>query len=312
MRDTSFKTSPPSPLLRGEGSCAPFPRREGGQEVRSHLLLNRSLFARVLVCVLLLCMVLPLPAQVEAFRVRIVLLPAGTIGISVDGGAHFTTIGRVTTLPQRLGDSRLPARTAVIQDKGLWVIQHNETQSVGLAADGVQSSTALRTDIPVGSVLFRDFGTKISARLMLQEGQVAYSMPPSYRYKLGDVWVLQVLAEDDASALPIREAVTTALPKESLEAVQRSIQRGEKANLPVVNGTLNLEVTARYAETVKFVFFTVDGYLVGTSNVLPTIFRWDSTQVADGEYVLEVRAMDKDEREVALVRKRILVRNGAH
>ncbi|GIV16047.1 MAG: hypothetical protein KatS3mg022_1482 [Armatimonadota bacterium] len=242
---------------------------------------------------------------------RIVLLPAGTVSLSTDSGAHFTVIGRVVTLPQRLLPSQMPTASATIENKGLWLLQHNEKEGVGLAAAGVRSPHALVTDVPSDSVLFRDFGTKSSARLMLQEGQVAYSIPPGYRYKPGDVWVLQVLAEDDASALPIREAVTAALPKESREAVQRSIQRGEKANLPVVNGTLNLEVTARYAETVKFVFFTVDGYLVGTSNVLPTIFRWDSTQVADGEYVLEARAVDKDGHEVALVRRRILVRNGA-
>jgi hypothetical protein len=197
------------------------------------------------------------------------------------------------------------------QEGGQWLIQHHETQSVGLAAANVSSPTALRTDIPAESVLFRDLGQGVSARLLYQEGRMAYSLPPGYRYRVGDVWVLQVMAEDDARAQVIRERVTSALPREAQDAIRRSVQRAQKEKLPVVNGTLNLEVTARYAETVQFVFFAVDGYPVGTANVLPTVFRWDSTQVADGEYVVEARATDKHGREVALVRRRILVRNGA-
>lgn len=329
MRSLLCKTSPPTPLLqregrayptsplvplpRGEGNCSPFPCREGGQGVRFRGECNHSLLwfaVQTLVCLLFLLFALPSLAQVEAFRARIVLLPGGTVSLSVDGGARFTVIGRVVTLPQRLVSSQQPAATATPKSNGLWLLQHNEKEGVYLAAEGVRLPNALGTDIPLGSVLFRDRGAKVSARLMLQEGKVAYSMPPGYRYRLGDVWALQILAEDEAEAQAIREEVAAALPEESRQAAQRSIQRGEKAKLPVVNGTLNLEVTARYTETVKFVFFTVDGYLAGTSNVLPTIFRWDSTQFPDGEYLVEVRATDKDEREVALVRKRILVRNG--
>lgn len=290
MRSPLRKTSPLTPLLRGEGQ-------------------NFSMLA--VICLLLLAFALPAVAQVEAFRARIVLLPGGTVSLSTDGGARFTVIGRIVALPQRLSASKLPARSAAILGKGLWLIQHNETQSVGLAATGVQSPTALRSDIPAESVFFRDFGEGVSVRLLYQEGRLAYSLPPGYRYRAGDVWVLQVLAGDDAQAQAIRDAVTAALPDEAQDAIRRSVLRAQKDKLPVVSGTLNLEVTARYAETVRFVFFTVDGYPVGTSNVLPTIFRWDSTQVADGEYVLEARATDKDGREVALVRKKILVRNRA-
>jgi hypothetical protein len=219
--------------------------------------------------------------------------------------------GVLLLLPQRLSNSKLPPRTAAVQGKGLWLLQHNEAQSVGLAAANVQSPTALlQPTVPADSLLFRDFGREVSVRLLQQEGRIAYSLPPGYRYRVGDVWVLQVLVQDEARAQAIRETVAAALPGESREAIRRSIQRAEKANLPVVNGILNLEVTARHSETVQFVFFSVDGYPVGTSNVLPTIFRWDSTQVADGEYVLEARAVDKDGREVALVRKRVLVKNG--
>jgi len=294
-------------LLRQTFSPAPLAPREGRY---LRFTVQLSVIAFLFAVQALACLSQPALAQVEAFRARIVLLPGGTVSISVDGGTHFTTIGRIIALPQRLSNSKLPPRTAAFQGKGLWLLQHNETQSVGLAAANIQSPTALRTDIPAESLLFRDYGQGVSARLLQQEGLIAYSLPPGHRYRVGDVWVLQVLVQDEAHAQTIREAVAAALPNESREAIKRSIQRGEKANLPVVNGILNLEVTARHSETVQFVFFTVDGYPLGTSNVLPTIFRWDSTQVADGEYVLEARAVDKDGREVALVRKRILVKNG--
>jgi hypothetical protein len=260
-----------------------------------------------------LCLLLLPPfcwAQVEVFRARIVLLPLGTISISVDGGARYTTIGRVISLPKRLMASQGTRASATRKSKGLWLLQHSEKDGVELAAAGVVSPTALATDIPADGGLFRDFGANVSGRLMLQEGHVAYSMPPGYRYKPGDVWVLQVLVADETQARSIREMVAAALPEESRAAIQRSLQRGNQANLPVVKGTLNLEVSARYAERVKFVFFSADGYLTGTSNVLPTIFRWDSTQVADGEYVVEARAVDAEGRELALVRKRVLVKNG--
>lgn len=264
-----------------------------------------------LVAAFLLTFALPAQAQEEAFRVRLVLLPGGTVSVSVDGGARFTTIGRIVALPQRQNSSRLPARTAVLSGNGMWQLQYDEQRSIALAASGVSVPHALRTDIPAQSVLFRPLGREVQVRLLYQEGRIAFSLPPGYRYRVGDVWVLQVLAPDAEQAGEIRRAVTAALPEEAQDAIRRSVQRGEQEKLPVVEGVLNLEVTARYAERVQFVFLTVDGYPVGTANVLPTVFRWDSTQVADGEYVLEARAVDREGRELALVRKRVLVRNSA-
>ncbi|MCS6949143.1 MAG: hypothetical protein NZ520_01645 [bacterium] len=291
MRFATRKTSSVPPSRRGEGE-------------RLYWLAGQT-------AVLLLLCALPVLAQVESFRARIVLLPGGTVSISVDNGAHFTTIGRVLSLPQKINSSQLPARTATIQRKGLWLMQYNEQHSIALAAAGVASVSALHTDIPPESVLFRPLEEGASAQLLYQEGRIAFSLPPGYRYRVGDVWVLRVVAADEGQAQRVREVVAAALPGEGQSAVQRSLLRAEREKLPVVRGMLNLEVTARYAERVQFVFLTVDGYPVGTSNVLPTIFRWDSTQVADGEYVLEARAVDTEGRELALVRRRVLVRNGA-
>jgi hypothetical protein len=250
-------------------------------------------------------------AQVEAFRIRLVLLPLGTVSVSVDDGNRFTTIGRVLALPNRTLPSQAPRATATRKGKNLWLLQFHEKEAVELAAAGVVMPAALSTDIPADSVLFGDYGTNFSVRLLLQEGRVAYSLPPGYRYKPGDVWVLQILTDDESQAQSLRQMVVTVLAKESRLATQRSLLRAQKANLPVVNGTLNLKVTARYAERVKYVFFSVDGYPAGTSNMLPTIFRWDSRQVVDGEYVVEARAVDDSGREIAVVRKRLLVKNGS-
>ncbi len=268
---------------------------------------------RTLVAVWLWILVLAsaVQAEVEAFRVRIVLLPGGTVSVSTDAGERFTVVGRVVALPQRLTGGNLPRATATFKGAGLWLIQHSEEQAVGLTSANISSPTALRTDMPVDSLLFRGFDAPVSVKLLLQEGRLAYSLPPGYRYRLGDVWVMQVLAENEAQVGAIRKAVADAVPAESREAIGRSVRRAESAKLPVVTGTLNMEVTARYAENVRYVFFSVDGSLVGTSNVLPTIFRWDSAQVPDGEYIVEARAVDADGRELALVRKRLLVRNGA-
>ncbi len=269
---------------------------------------SRWWLAFVLLCVLALSQ--NGRAEVEAFRVRIVLLPGGTVSISTDDGQRFTIIGRIVALPQRLATGSQPRGTAMQKGAGQWLIQPGESQSVGLCAVEQNIPTALRTDIPGDSILFRPLTVPISVRLLIQEGRVAYSLPPGYRYRLGDVWVLQILAQTEAEATALRQSVNDSLPSEERSAVERSVQRAEKANLPVVNGTLSLEVTAKYTQSVRFVFFTVDGYPLGTSNVLPTIFRWDSTQVPDGEYVVEARAVDADGRELALVRKRLLVRNG--
>ncbi len=285
-----------------EAVSVPPPRRGEGE---------RPFRLPALIVTLLVALVPMATAQEEAFRVRLVLLPGGTVSVSVDGGARFTTIGRIVALPQRQNSSRLPARTAVLSGNGMWQLQYDEERSVALAASGVSAPHALRTDIPIQSVLFRPLRGGAQVRLLYQEGRLAFSLPPGYRYRVGDVWVLQVLAPDAEQAGEIRRAVTAVLPEEAQDAIRRSVQRAEREKLPVVEGVLNLEVTARYAERVQFVFLTVDGYPVGTANVLPTVFRWDSTQVADGEYVLEARAVDREGRELALVRKRVLVRNSA-
>lgn len=262
---------------------------------------------------LVACFLLSIPSaysQVEAFRARIVLMPGGTVSISIDNGAHLIPIGRVLAMPQRpVTTERTTSGKASLYRPNMWWLQYHESQGIGLAAAGVRSTGALLTDIPGDSVLFRPQHPLLSARLLLQEGRVAYTLPPNYRYRLGDVWVVQAIAPDEATAQAIREAIQRTLPSEAEAAAQRSILRGEDEKLPVVRGVLSLEVTARHAENVQYVFFAIDGNALGTSNILPTVFRWDSTQVNDGEYVVEARAVDKEGRELALVRRKILVRN---
>lgn len=253
----------------------------------------------------------PAFSQVEAFRVRVVLLVGGTVGVSLDEGRRFTPIGRVVALPQRpVTTATTTAGKAALYRPKMWWLQYHQNQGVALAASGVQTAGALLTDVPAESLLFRSEHSALSARLLLQEGHVAYSLPPYYRYQPGHVWVLQLMAPDEATARSVREAIQAHLATEAQQAARRSLERAQRERLSVVKGTLNLEVTARYTERVQFVFFAVDGYLIGTSNTLPTIFRWDSTQVSDGEYVLEARAVDKEGRELALVRRRVLVQNG--
>lgn len=247
--------------------------------------------------------------QEEVLRIRLALLQGGTISVSTDGGERYTVIGRITALPSRLTTGRYPSATAVLQSEPVWLIQPNEREAVRLTPLGTKDASALESDLPKDSLLFSLPLRGCTVRLLLQEGRVAYSLPPGYRYKVGDVWVLQVMASDEAQRASIAQYVAERLDTSARDAVQRSVARARRDKLPVANGTLNLEVTARYAERVKFVFFAVDGTLLGTSNVLPTIFRWNSMQVPDGEYVIEVRAVDSDNRELALVRKRVLVQN---
>lgn len=249
-------------------------------------------------------------AQEEVARVRLVLLPGGTVSVSTDRGERYNIIGRITTLPKRLTTGSLPAGTAARQSTS-WMLQHNERQAVLLlAADGSKVAHALQTDIPQDSLLFTLPNEGLSYRLMLQEGQMAYTMPPGYRYKLGAVWVIQISAPTAERRAELISFITQRLADETRSAAERSVARAQREKLPAVNGNLSLEVKAKYAERVKFVFFAVDGTLVGTSNVLPTVFRWNSTQVPDGEYVIEARAVDADNRELALVRRRVLVLNG--
>ncbi|MGQ9486948.1 MAG: Ig-like domain-containing protein [Armatimonadota bacterium] len=265
---------------------------------------------RLVVLLLFLFALARSPAEQEAVRFRLALLPGGTVSVSTDGGERYTVIGRITALPSRLTTGYHPPATAVLQSDTAWFIQHNEREAVQLVPSGTKDVAALVTDAPKDSLLFSPLLRDCTARLMLQEGRVAYSLPPGYRYKVGDVWVIQITAKDETQQAEIVQFVNERLGTEAQQAVQRSVARARREKLPVVNGTLNLEVTAKYAEQVKFVFFAVDGMLLGTSNVLPTVFRWDSTQVPDGEYVIEARAVDSDQRDLALVRKRVLVRNG--
>lgn len=245
----------------------------------------------------------------EALRIRIVLLPGGTVSISTDGGERYTVIGRIIALPSRLATGKLPPASASLQPDGTWLLQHNGRDAVRLVPADRKDPSALVTDLPKGSLLFSLPLQGCTVRLTIQEGRVAYSLPPGYRYRVGDVWVLQIATDDETRRAEIAQFIAQRLDAEAQQAVQRSVARAQREKLPVVDGILNLEVTAKYAERVRFVFFAVDGTLIGTSNVLPTVFRWNSTQVPDGEYVIEARAVDAEERELALVRKRVLVQN---
>lgn len=265
--------------------------------------------SRLIATLLVLLAMVDSQAGVDTLRVRLVLLPGGTISVSTDCGGRYTVIGRITTLPSRLTTGNHPPATAVLHSDTAWLIQHNEREAVKLVPSGTKDVSALVTDMPKDSLLFSPLLRNCTARLMLQEGHVAYSLPPGYRYMAGDVWVIEVQTKNETQRAQIVQYIVEHLDSEAQHATQRSVARAQREKLPTVNGTLNLEVTARYAEGVRFVFFAVDGTVHGTSNVLPTMFRWDSTQVPDGEYVIEARAVDSDNREMALVRKRVLVRN---
>lgn len=80
-------------------------------------------------------------------------------------------------------------------------------------------------------------------------------------------------------------------------------------NTRVVGGTVTINPTLTDPSRVSFIRLTVDGKVRALKNFAPFMINWDTTRLADGEYFIEVEALDESGAVLASTPQRVYVLN---
>jgi hypothetical protein len=102
---------------------------------------------------------------------------------------------------------------------------------------------------------------------------------------------------------------TMAAARAAVAHTARRLAAARAGALPLVNGVITVNATPTDARKVAFVRLSVDGSPRGMTNVAPFSLTWDTTRVADGEYLVEAEAMDATGSVLAATRRRVFVLN---
>ena len=87
------------------------------------------------------------------------------------------------------------------------------------------------------------------------------------------------------------------------------LAQAKRNNTPIVRGTLSIAANPTNLSTVSFVRLLVEGVPHGLTNVAPFTLSWDTTRVADGEYIVQADALDERGNVVAVTKKKVFVLN---
>ncbi len=98
------------------------------------------------------------------------------------------------------------------------------------------------------------------------------------------------------------DTVALAYQAERLKAAQAG-------RVPLVNGLLTVNANPTNSSSVAFVRMYVEGVVKGFTNVAPFAVAWDTTRVPDGEYLIEVEALNSTWGVLATTHRRVYVLN---
>jgi hypothetical protein len=96
-------------------------------------------------------------------------------------------------------------------------------------------------------------------------------------------------------------AAVDAYQKQSLAAASSGKEE-------IIRGQKSISIGVTDART-KFIVFYVDGAFKAMSNTVPYTFNWNTSEIPDGEYVLEARAEDENTNLVTATRTKVWIDN---
>ena len=105
------------------------------------------------------------------------------------------------------------------------------------------------------------------------------------------------------------ERIVSAANAAAVKYRQRRLSAARAGQTALVNGVLSINANPTNAVGVAYVRIMVEGTPRGISNVAPYQIPWDTTRVADGEYLLQADAFNADGAIIATTRRRVYVLN---
>lgn len=242
----------------------------------------------------------------EAFRLRIVNTYLGPVQVSVDAGQSWSLVARV---------ARPAGRTAHEVGVSLVTVQRTSPygMAVGLGLERVvkvlpdtpanrRDPSAILLNVPAKGVFFRELLPPVGAPVERVERGRVQPWQPGYDPQDGDT--LQIVApRTDAAPERVADSVRDAADRYLEMAVARL-----KGRRPTT-GMLTVAARLAEGENAKAVTFLVDGEVRGIVNSPPYEARWDTRTWADGEHLIEVRALDENGATLTQTRTLVVVKN---
>ena len=281
----------------------------------------------------------------ELYRVRVENILYGSVSLSADGGLHYILIGRVTHPATAVAVERAANQPGEVLRNGAdglaFAVNLGQTLKLRSAAPAAASgkrnwpvapaseSSAILTNLMPRVGLFGDLVPPVGTQVKLLEVAtgVQRPFPTLYEPSPEDVFLFVVpraLKGNTAGgdSAPQQEKTSPGLPlsPENLQErfvtmgqayVAQSFARARQERQTFYSGTLTLKarLPAGEPDPILYVTYVIDNREVSTQNVAPFDFAWDTRQVADGEHVIEIRALNRNVHLITFKRSLVLVQN---
>ena len=173
-----------------------------------------------------------------------------------------------------------------------------------------EEPAAIVTNLEPRKDIFGDLAPPIRSVVRLQTPTgTAGAFPDSYAVGEQNVFVFFV-------TLPETHSAAEQSAKQRLTALSEAYQAGAAARAQanhraIVSGlwTLRAKLPPEEPDPIVYVSYLVDDDIVATQNTAPFSFAWDSRQAANGEHLIEIRALDKQGAFVTRARVLVAVQN---
>jgi hypothetical protein len=222
--------------------------------------------------------------------------PGSIVRSSGDGIAFAVAAGQILKL--------LPATNATVRGKA--------------------PDSAIVTDLKPHTGLFGDVCPPVGAPAMQQPARGAWKpFPSGYTPTVDDTFGFVVVLPlphsvgnfapliPDLTVLAKLAEVRKKLATLSEEYTGQAMARARESERSIVSGvvTLRAKLPSGEPEPIAAVTYSIDGDTVSAQTTLPSAYGWDTTRVANGEHVVEIRALSKYATVITRVRVLVLVNN---
>lgn len=268
-------------------------------------------------------------------------------GIGRFDGTSYTGLGRINTahtgvitvstapIDTRLPEGEGKERRGGFQISPVWhnnrTEEHDAPMMLLLGAMGEDGKPApRRKDLEGTAPLFLEhiglFGDAATVDCRIDEGEweplpaiLGVRLDAFTGDGLTELWKQERKARTSTRGVTAFRMRFAAPTSEALHAVAvatsetyRTTRLAEaRANkIPVVSGSVTINPSVTDPTRVAYIRLTVDGTIKALKNFAPFVITWDTTRLPDGEYYIEIEALDASGAVLASTPRRVFVQNG--
>lgn len=274
----------------------------------------------------------------EIYRLRVENASYGEISVSLDGGQSWLLIGRVQKEAQQTAAERTASLPGVVLRSGGGGLAFSVGVQHVLKLRPAPSADRSRRRLPSFNKGPADILTHIAANTgpfgalapspnspvaLESEDHTLMAIPAGYTLNAADRFVILFRDTVPSNQTPdLLKSVQLHLADRRNQADREfhsladayaasAKARAKAAGIKVVSGKLILKASlpAGEPDPIEAVTYDVDNVMLAGQNVPPYQFEWDTRTAADGEHVVEIRALNHTGHLISHVRALVVVTN---